>query len=268
MDKSVVIDDYNEDWELIYKQEERAIKELLGDKAISIEHIGSTSIKGLGSKPIIDFMVGVEDITEVEEFIQSLASMGYEHVYHKEFPNRRFFRKGQWRAGTHHLHVYKYGSEEWDNNILFRNYLRTHSDVLENYSQLKKDLAEKYRYDRTAYTNAKHPFIVEVIAKAKNEQRNMDSFQKCHHITSLMNRYDKPWCIAGGWAIDLFLENVTREHSDIEILILREDQIHLQNYLMGIHFKKLKINKLNRGLLMKGLNYPYMKSMQKIRISK
>ncbi|MFD2117545.1 GrpB family protein [Paenibacillus yanchengensis] len=126
MDKSVVIEDYNEDWEVIYKQEERVIKELLDGKAIAMEHIGSTSIKGLGAKPIIDFMVGVEDLIEVEE---------------------------------------------WNSNILFRNYLRTHRDMLENYCQLKKELAEKYRYDRAAYTNAKHPFIVVVIAKAKDEQR-------------------------------------------------------------------------------------------------
>ncbi|OPH47266.1 hypothetical protein BC351_12260 [Paenibacillus ferrarius] len=170
MDKSVVIEEYNKDWALEYEQEEGKIKELLGNKAIAIEHIGSTSVQGLGAKPIIDFMVGVNELNEVDEFIEPLVKIGYEYVFHKDFPNRRFFRKGQWRAGTHHLHVYRCGSDEWNNNILFRDYLRTHPDVLRQYNQLKMDLAKKYRNDRTSYTNAKHPFITSVIEEARKEQ--------------------------------------------------------------------------------------------------
>ncbi|NEW04882.1 GrpB family protein [Paenibacillus sp. SYP-B3998] len=169
MDKPVIIEEHNEDWALEYKQEERKIQELLGHKAISIEHIGSTSVKGLGAKPIIDFMVGVNDLKEVDELIESLKKIGYDYVFHKEFPNRRFFRIGQWRAGTHHLHMYEFGSEEWTNNILFRDYLRNHPDVLKQYNQLKKDLAGIYRNDRTAYTNAKHFFITDIIEKAKKD---------------------------------------------------------------------------------------------------
>ncbi|OAS21557.1 GrpB family protein [Paenibacillus oryzisoli] len=178
MEKQVVIEEYNEKWVFEYEQEERIIKDVLADKAIAIEHIGSTSVQTLGAKPIIDFMVGVSDLNEVEEFIEALAKIGYEHVYHKELPNRRFFRKGQWRAGTHHLHIYNYGSEEWKNNIIFRDYLRTYPDVLMQYNQLKKELAEKYRNDRAAYTKAKNPFITDVIQKAKlSEKDKLDSFR-------------------------------------------------------------------------------------------
>jgi GrpB-like predicted nucleotidyltransferase (UPF0157 family) len=92
------------------------LKRVMDDKAIAIEHIGSTSIEGLGAKPILDIMVGVYDLKEVEEFIEQLEIFGYEFVFHKEIPNRRFFRKGKWRAGTHHLHFYNYESEEWTNN--------------------------------------------------------------------------------------------------------------------------------------------------------
>ena len=142
----------------------------MGDKAIAIEHIGSTSVEGLGAKPILDIMVGVYHLKEVDEFIEPLEKVGYEYVFHKEFPNRRFFRKGQWRAGTHHLHFYKYESEEFRNNILFRNFLRTHPDELKRYHQLKKELAERYHFDRVAYTKAKEPFIQNVIKKVKEER--------------------------------------------------------------------------------------------------
>jgi GrpB-like predicted nucleotidyltransferase (UPF0157 family) len=169
MEKSVVIEEYTSDWVLRFQEEKRILKGILCDKAIAIEHIGSTSVEGLGAKPIVDIMVGVSHLNEVDEFIEPLKKVGYEYVVHKEFPNRKFFRKGQWRAGTHHLHIYQYESEEWKNHILFRNYLRTHSDQLKQYHQLKKELAEKYHLDRAAYTKAKEPFILTVIKKANEK---------------------------------------------------------------------------------------------------
>ena len=168
---NVVIEEYNSEWLTQYQIEAVKVREVLGESILGVEHIGSTSLEGLGAKPIIDFMVGVCDLNQVVEFIEPLQQINYEHVFHKDFPNRRFFRKGEKGAGTHHLHIYKYGSEEWNNNILFRDFLKTHPDVLTQYHDLKKMLAKEYPNDRAAYTKAKHPFITKIIEKAKNELR-------------------------------------------------------------------------------------------------
>lgn len=170
MDKQIVIEKYTSNWALSFNEEKKLLKDIISDIAISIEHIGSTSVKGLGAKPIVDIMIGVCDLEEIGDFIEPLSNIGYEHVFHKEFPNRRFFRKGLWRAGTHHLHIYRYESEEWNSNILFRNYLRKHPDVRNQYNQLKIELAQKYSCDRVKYTEAKGPFITDVIQKAKDEK--------------------------------------------------------------------------------------------------
>lgn len=61
----------------------------------------------------------------------------------------------------------------------------------------------------------------------------------CEKVAKWMEAYDRPWGIAGGWAIDLFVGRVTREHSDIEIAILREDQHRLKNLLYDWSFKKV-----------------------------
>ncbi len=172
MEKPVVIENYNPNWSKEYEQEKKKIMGVLKENNICIEHIGSTSVIGLGAKPILDIMVGVNNLDEVDKFIEPLRQIGYEFVAHKEFPERRFFRRGQWRAGTHHLHIYKFESRHWNNNILFRNYLRTHSEVLKQYHQLKKDLAVVHYLDRTKYTQAKEPFIQNVLEKAKEEQKN------------------------------------------------------------------------------------------------
>lgn len=165
--ETVKIEAYNEQWPMIYQEEKSKVERIMADKTIAIEHIGSTAIPGLGAKAVIDFMVGVRDLLEVEPFIDPLARIGYEHVYHEAFPNRRFFRRGPWRAGTHHLHVYVYGSDEWNNQLAFRDYLIEHPEKLKEYDKLKKELSLKYPHDRAAYTSAKHPFINEIIQRAR-----------------------------------------------------------------------------------------------------
>lgn len=169
MDKEIKIEEFNSNWSKQFVEEKVKLKEILADNVISIEHIGSTSVVGLAAKPIIDIAIGVNDLDVVDKFIDPLKQIGYEFVYHREFPKRRFFRKGQWRAGTHHLHIYQFGGEEWNNQILFREYLIKNPDVFMKYNQLKLDLARNYRFDRVAYTENKAPFIQKVLLEAKEE---------------------------------------------------------------------------------------------------
>lgn len=67
----------------------------------------------------------------------------------------------------------------------------------------------------------------------------MNSFEVPLKVLRLLAGFDKAWFVAGGWAIDLFLERVTRTHEDIEIAILRQDQLALQSYLNGWEFEKV-----------------------------
>ncbi len=141
MEKTVKIEEYNPEWVSEFQQEKARIMEVLKNDSLCVEHIGSTSVMGLGAKPMLDIMAGVQHLAEVDTFIEPLKSIGYEFVPHKEFPERRFFRKGQWRAGT------RFGSEQWKNQLSFRDYLRSHPDVRKQYQQLKMSLAEKHPTD-------------------------------------------------------------------------------------------------------------------------
>ncbi|MGG2089102.1 GrpB family protein [Priestia aryabhattai] len=62
---------------------------------------------------------------------------------------------------------------KWSSNLLFRDYLRTHPLVLQEYQQLKRDLVEKHHFDRAAYTAAKEAFIIDAIKKAENDKNNL-----------------------------------------------------------------------------------------------
>ncbi|MGD6792771.1 GrpB family protein [Metabacillus indicus] len=167
MDKEIIIEEYSIDWARQFEQEKRKLSEILGDRVKSIEHIGSTAVEGLGSKPVIDIAAGVNNLETINKFIEPLKQIEYQFVYHKEFPERRFFRKGQWRAGTHHLHFYEFEGEHWNNQLLFRDYLRKNPDDARKYHDLKVYLAEKYRFDRVAYTENKASFIQNILQKAR-----------------------------------------------------------------------------------------------------
>ncbi|TQR98751.1 GrpB family protein [Paenibacillus ottowii] len=172
MSAQVVISEYNPQWVAEYTQERAKIIEALGGVCLGVEHIGSTSVPGLGAKAIIDIMVGVEDLTFIQsEQRERLLGIQYEYVHKPDFLERAFFRRGEWGAGTHHLHIYNYQGEHWDNHLLFRDYLKTHPESLRAYETLKRDLAHQFQYDRAAYTEAKGPFIRQIVEKAKLERQ-------------------------------------------------------------------------------------------------
>ena len=126
---------------------------MLGQEIIAVEHIGSTAVKGLGAKPLIDMMIGVTDLQITENWIEILSEIDMS-LFQRSY-ELALFRKGKWRAGTHHLHVYIYNSEEWRNNILFRDFLISHEWAREEYRELKEMLAITYTFDRVSYTKAK-----------------------------------------------------------------------------------------------------------------
>ncbi|QWH17894.1 GrpB family protein [Bacillus mycoides] len=168
MDGKIIIKPYQHYWHKEFSNEKNKITSLLNEEVIAIEHIGSTAVEGLAAKPVIDMMIGITNLQITENWTENLAEIGYEYVP-KEAPNWRFFRKGKWRAGTHHLHVYIYNSEEWRNNLLFRDFLINHEWAREEYRKLKEMLAATYPFDRVSYTNAKAPFIRTILEMAKKE---------------------------------------------------------------------------------------------------
>ncbi|WNQ11971.1 GrpB family protein [Paenibacillus aurantius] len=168
--EQVVITDHNPQWVRQYEQERTAIAEALADIVQGIEHIGSTSVPGLAAKPVIDIMAGVEDLEKVNDrHLHLLERIGYLFVPHPHFPERLFFRRGEWRAGTHHLHVYRYQGKHWVDQLLFKQYLIRHPEAAAEYQSLKGRLAERYQHDRVQYTEAKGPFIEEILKRARME---------------------------------------------------------------------------------------------------
>lgn len=164
----VVIVDYDPQWPARFEAERARIALALGsvDGVIAIEHVGSTAVPGLAAKPIIDIMIGVREIAIGERCIEPMESLDYEYRGDAGIPGRHYFRKGNPRS--HHLHLIEHGSEFWVNHLLFRDELRSHPESAREYEALKRELAERHRFDRAAYTDAKNPFIASALARARS----------------------------------------------------------------------------------------------------
>lgn len=123
---------------------------------------------GLAAKPIVDIVVALEEYPLPEERIAAIVALGYEHMGEFGIPRRHYFRKGPMGTlRTHHVHIIERTNPEWKHFILFRDYLRAHPDVTQEYEQLKKALAARYAKVRVTYTESKAPFIKGIMERAK-----------------------------------------------------------------------------------------------------
>ncbi len=130
-----------------------------------IHHVGSTAVPGLDAKPVIDILVGVADLERSRGCVEPLARLDYMYARYRPHEMLWFCKPNPARR-THHLHLVPTDSSRYRAELAFRDYLRSHSDVANDYAALKRRLATKFDDDREAYTNAKGDFVRKVIDRA------------------------------------------------------------------------------------------------------
>lgn len=167
----ITLEKHNPSYELWYVEEKQRLLNILKDCAVCrINHIGSTSVKGLIAKPIIDILLELPtgyDVNGVSQVLQSNEWI----LMQKDIGNAALdLNKGYTPAGfaekVYHLHVKPLG--DWD-ELYFRDYLRQYPTVARKYEALKQQLKAQFEHDRDAYTNAKSDFISEQSNNAKAE---------------------------------------------------------------------------------------------------
>ena len=169
---TVKVEKYDPIWKEMFNQEKVNLEKAFKEVAIEIEHIGSTSVEGLSSKPIIDIAVAVKKLSDFEKVKSSFEKEPYS-IKQDSVSDEILIRKGSEENRTHFIHVMEIDSKRYQDTIIFRNYLRNDKEVLKEYEDLKNKLAEKYADDRKLYTASKNEFIQKVInaAYTKGEDR-------------------------------------------------------------------------------------------------
>lgn len=156
-------------WEAQAARTVEWLKTLFGDVARDVQHVGSTAIRHIAAKPIIDIAVAVEDLDAVMPLIPQLATHGVIHRPQNDNETQRFFVCGDLSRDiiTHHIHVVRADGMEWRNYLNFRDYLNAHPHKAAAYEQVKQSLAATHPNDRAAYTDGKAAFIQHALRKAQ-----------------------------------------------------------------------------------------------------
>jgi GrpB-like predicted nucleotidyltransferase (UPF0157 family) len=166
--------DHQAEWEKLAEDKMEYFKNILGDIIIEIQHIGSTSIKNIKAKPIIDIIIGINDFKNLDNIMNIMKNNGIIHSPKNDLHEFRMFVIWEDKENeilTHIIHLVKYDGEEWNNKINFRDYMNNNIDKAKEYEKLKIKLMEKNKENHSNYHKNKELFIKEVIKKA-NKWKN------------------------------------------------------------------------------------------------
>ena len=162
--------DYQDDYEDIYKKEKENLLKIYKNKIAQIDHVGSTSIKYIKSKPIIDILIQTDDLEDFIKFTESNVE-GITYTVKKEptLGGDYLIRKEEDGKVKAFIHVYKTGDMNGITSIMFRDYMNSHEEERKNYEKLKMEIYEQYKGDRKQYTYGKDEYIKKIIKKAMNK---------------------------------------------------------------------------------------------------
>jgi GrpB-like predicted nucleotidyltransferase (UPF0157 family) len=161
--KRIVVRPYNPTWQYAFKLIRKRLQRVLHTSDELIHHIGSTAVKALPAKPIIDMDIEIKTIQSFEDTKQKLYRLGYHHVGDQGIKGREVFKLKRWNLlPKHHLYVCVSGSSELKRHLAFRDYLIAHPKTKEAYGKLKLEAAKKHPYDMDAYLKMKGELINKV----------------------------------------------------------------------------------------------------------
>jgi GrpB-like predicted nucleotidyltransferase (UPF0157 family) len=168
-DMAVQIVEHDAGWQEKFAQQRDLLSPALNKwLAAPIEHVGSTAVPGLASKPIIDILAPVTSLAEAQGAVPLLQAAGW--LFWPSDPNRSWrlwFLRPRPEARTHHLYLIEHDDPHSHQLRMFRDLLRAQPELRQRYELLKYELAQKYRNDREAYTAAKRDFVETTLRGAR-----------------------------------------------------------------------------------------------------
>lgn len=179
---TVRLESHQDLWVLEAKEVIKDLREVLGDIALEIQHVGSTAIRSICAKPIVDIAVGVRDLAEVKPLTEVLAKR--QIIFRQEdIPGQLLFVKGDFPQDTrsHHIHVVRWNDPAWIDYIDFRDYLNASANEAARYEKVKIKLARQFPAARQEYTAGKQRIIAELLRSARQWRRQTEGCARLIH---------------------------------------------------------------------------------------
>jgi GrpB-like predicted nucleotidyltransferase (UPF0157 family) len=163
---TIYLASYDPAWPSLFSRLEGQIREALGDDALLLEHVGSTSVPGLSAKPIIDMVLVVADSSDEHSYVPRLEENGFTlRIREPDWYEHRMLKAPDVQGN---LHVFSNGCEEVERMLLFRDWLRSHTDDRLRYEEAKRELAARtWKYTQN-YADAKSGVIQGILAQAQS----------------------------------------------------------------------------------------------------
>ncbi|MCX6754889.1 MAG: GrpB family protein [Candidatus Nomurabacteria bacterium] len=172
LNSHTIISPYTNEWKDKFSTEKDLILDLLKDKILAIEHIGSTSIPGLSAKPIADIAIIVNEFEPADVFSKDLSKLGYK--YNSSSTERHFYIKGD--PESFHLSIsFANRGGFWVRQILFRDYLRNNPESKKEYEELKKKLLTEDPTGVNSYFAGKDAFVKKILTLANWKENQLYS---------------------------------------------------------------------------------------------
>jgi GrpB-like predicted nucleotidyltransferase (UPF0157 family) len=165
LNSTIYLAPYDPVWPSLFARLAKHIYEALGDRLLLLEHVGSTSVPGLSAKPIIDMVLAVADSSDELSYVKPLEEKGYTlRIREPDWYEHRLLKPPDVQGN---LHVFSSGCEEIEQMLLFRDWLRSHSDDRLLYEETKRKLAARtWKYTQN-YADAKSEVVQEILARAR-----------------------------------------------------------------------------------------------------
>lgn len=164
LDGPVVLADYDPRWPIAFEREAARIRAALGDGALMVEHVGSTSVPGLPAKPRIDILLVVADSADEASFVPDLERVGYVlHIRERDWHEHRVFKGPD---ADVNLHVFSAGCTEIERMLRFRDHLRHDDADRALYLREKRALAATTWQYVQQYADAKTEVVEAILARA------------------------------------------------------------------------------------------------------
>jgi len=161
----IQIFDYDPEWPRLYEREAERVQSALGDRVLLLEHVGSTSVPGLASKPKIDMLLVVTNTADESAYVPALESAGYVlRIREPDWYEHRMFKGPDTDIN---LHVFSSGCTEIDRMLLFRDWLRSNESDRLLYERTKRELTRiNWKYMQN-YADAKTSVVQEILTRAQ-----------------------------------------------------------------------------------------------------
>ena len=166
LDGQIVLVEYDPEWPPLFEREAARIRAALGERALLIEHVGSTSVPGLAAKPKIDILLEVADTRDEPAYVPDLETAGYVlRIREPDWHEHRLFKGPDTEVN---LHVFSTGCVEIERMLRFRDHLRKNDADRDLYLRTKRDLAHRTWKYTQHYADAKSQVVEEILARALN----------------------------------------------------------------------------------------------------